>query len=96
MERELGMAEFVPLYPTSLSFWDKMFELQYKMLVANTDHVQQHMYSADSPLDWLFLTKGTAYWLSPRSNVIILRQSEISASTVENFNLILLYRLRFT
>lgn len=63
------MAEFVPLNPTSLSFWDKVVELQYKMLIGNPENVQNHMYSSDSPLDWLFLTKGIAYWLSPNSNV---------------------------
>lgn len=71
LERELGMAEFVPLNPTSLSFWDKVVELQYKMLIGNPENVQNHMYSSDSPLDWLFLTKGIAYWLSPNSNAQI-------------------------
>lgn len=70
IERELGRAEFVPLSPTYLSFWDKMFELQYKMLI-NTENIQNHIYSTDSPLDWPFLTKGIAYWLSPKSNVRI-------------------------
>lgn len=69
LERELGMAEFVPLTPTSLSFWEKMAELQYKMLVVNPENVQNHMYSTESPVDWLLLTKGIAYWLSPKSNV---------------------------
>lgn len=68
MERDLGMAQFVPLKPTYLTFWDKMTELQYKMLI-NTENIQNHIYSSDSPLDWPFLTKGIAYWLSPRSNV---------------------------
>ncbi len=68
-ERELGLAEFVPLKPTQLSFFDKMIELQYKMLVVNQENVQNHIYSSDSPLDWILLTKGIAYWISPTSNV---------------------------
>lgn len=40
-ERELDMvtAEFVPLEPTRLTFWQKFAELQYKMLIA--DNVSQ-------------------------------------------------------
>lgn len=72
LERELGMAEFVPLTPTSLSFWEKMAELQYKMLVVNPENVQNHMYSTESPMDWPLLTKGIAYWLSPKSNVSVV------------------------
>ena len=68
-ERELGLAEFVPLKPTHLSFWDKMIELQYKMLVVNQENVENHIYSCDSPLDWILLTKGIAYWVSPQNNV---------------------------
>ena len=68
-EREMGLAEFVPLKPTHLSFWDKMIELQYKMLVVNQENVQNHIYSCDSPLDWITLTKGIAYWVSPKDNV---------------------------
>ncbi|UXI22968.1 homeobox protein [Sarcoptes scabiei] len=70
LEKELGMAEFVPLSPTFLSFWDKMLELQSKMLI-NTENIQNHIYSSDSPLDWPLLTKGIAYWLSPKSNAQI-------------------------
>lgn len=71
LEKELGMAEFVPLSPTFLSFWDKMLELQSKMLI-NTENIQNHIYSSDSPLDWPLLTKGIAYWLSPKSNVSLI------------------------
>jgi len=67
----MGMAEFVPLKPTQLSFFVKMFELQYKMLVVNQENVQNHIYSCDSPLDWVTLTKGIAYWVSPDSNAQI-------------------------
>jgi dolichyl-phosphate-mannose-protein mannosyltransferase len=68
-ERDMGLAEFVPLKPTHLSFFDKMIELQYKMLIVNQENVQNHIYSCDSPLDWILLTKGIAYWISPTSNV---------------------------
>lgn len=65
----MGMAEFVPLKPTQLSFWEKMLELQYKMLIVNQENIEDHIYSCDSPLDWILLTKGIAYWISPESNV---------------------------
>ena len=68
-EREIGMAEFVPLKPTQLSFWEKIIELQYKMLIVNQENVQDHVYSCDSPIDWITLTKGIAYWISSTSNV---------------------------
>lgn len=71
LERDLGTAEFMPLSPTTMSFWEKMIELQYKMLVVNPENVQNHMYSTDSPLDWVLLTKGIAYWVSPSSNAQI-------------------------
>lgn len=49
-ERELDLvtAEFVPLEPTRLSFWQKFAELQYKMLIA--DNVRKNMpYDATGP-----------------------------------------------
>ncbi|CAG2104417.1 unnamed protein product [Medioppia subpectinata] len=70
-EREMGLAEFVPLKPTQLSFFVKLFELQYKMLVVNQETVQNHIYSCDSPLDWVTLTKGIAYWVSSDSNKFV-------------------------
>ena len=70
-EREKDMidAEFVPLAPTYLSFWEKMKELQYKMLTFDQENIPDHMYACDSPIDWLFLAKGIAYWIDPKSNV---------------------------
>lgn len=70
-ERELVNAEMIPLRATSLSFWEKFIELQYKMLFANQENVQNHMYSSE-PLEWPFMTRGIAYWVSPHSNVSIL------------------------
>nr|XP_027197396.1 protein O-mannosyltransferase 1-like [Dermatophagoides pteronyssinus] len=99
IERELGRAEFVPLSPTYLSFWDKMFELQYKMLI-NTENIQNHIYSTDSPLDWPFLTKGIAYWLSPKSNAQIYLIGNIFLwylgifAMVAYWSLFLFYQLR--
>lgn len=66
-ERELVNAEMIPLRPTSLSFWEKFLELQYKMLFANQENVQNHMYSSE-PLEWPFMARGIAYWVSPHSN----------------------------
>jgi hypothetical protein len=67
-ERELVNAEMIPLRATSLSFWEKFIELQYKMLFANQENVQNHMYSSE-PLEWPFMARGIAYWVSPHSNV---------------------------
>lgn len=69
-EREMGMAEFVPLQPTQLSFLEKFWELQYKMLTVNQENVQDHMYSSD-PLEWFLMNRGIAYWISPSSNAQI-------------------------
>ncbi|UYV78219.1 POMT1 [Cordylochernes scorpioides] len=69
-ERELGMAEFVPLQPTRLSFWEKFWELQVKMLSVNQEVVQDHVYTSD-PFEWLLMTRGIAYWVSPDSNAQI-------------------------
>ncbi|GIX90666.1 hypothetical protein CDAR_604962 [Caerostris darwini] len=66
-ERDMGMAEFVPLQPTKLTFLEKMWELQYKMFTTNSENVQDHIYSSTAS-DWLFLTRGIAYWISPHSN----------------------------
>lgn len=69
-ERDMGMAEFVPLQPTQLSFLEKMWELQYKMLTFNQENVQDHVYSSEA-MDWPFLTRGIAYWVSSHSNAQI-------------------------
>ncbi|KAJ4442184.1 hypothetical protein ANN_12050 [Periplaneta americana] len=66
-ERELVNAEMIPLRATTLSFWEKFIELQYKMLFANQENVQNHMYSSE-PLEWPLMARGIAYWVSPHSN----------------------------
>ena len=62
--------DFIPLEPTQLTFWEKFFELQIRMLFISNENVQNHMYTS-SPWEWLILTRGIAYWVSPESNVTI-------------------------
>ncbi|GLG97859.1 Protein O-mannosyltransferase 1 [Gryllus bimaculatus] len=66
-EREMVNAEMIPLRATSLSFWEKFLELQYKMFFANQENVQNHMYSSD-PTEWPLMVRGIAYWVSADSN----------------------------
>lgn len=60
----------IPTAATSLSFWEKFFELHYKMMFATTESVQNHMYSS-VPLEWPLMSRGIAYWVSSDSNVSI-------------------------
>lgn len=62
-EVQFGQAEFVPLEPTSLTFLEKFLEIHQKLLVYQQDAMKDHIYACESPLDWIFLTKGTAYWV---------------------------------
>lgn len=73
--RDLANTEMIPLKPTHLSFWTKFYELQMKMLFSINDVEMEHKYSS-GPLDWPFLAKNTAYWMSSTSNV---SHDEISA-----------------
>lgn len=61
----------IPTKPTILSFWQKFLELQWKMLtsvgIAQTD---THAYSS-YPSEWLFLTRGIAYWIGTGNNAQI-------------------------
>lgn len=74
LERELVTAEMIPTAATSLTFWEKILELHYKMLFATTeassDNVQNHMYSS-TPLEWPLMNRGIAYWVSSETNVSI-------------------------
>lgn len=63
-DQELGKAEFVPLEPTSLSFTDKFIEIHQKLLDYQSDVIKDHIYACESPLDWILMRKGTAYWVS--------------------------------
>lgn len=76
-------AEMIPIGVTSLSFWQKFYELQYKMFFNHQENVQNHMYSSE-PLEWPLTGRGIAYWVSSQHNVsgetcrvqiIILRKS---------------------
>lgn len=67
-EHDLGQADFIPLEPTYLSFWDKFLEIHYKMVTHQQDGVKDHLYACENPLDWIFLNKGTAYWVDPTGN----------------------------
>ncbi|CAH0558350.1 unnamed protein product [Brassicogethes aeneus] len=69
-ERELVTAEMIPTSATSLSFWEKFFELHYKMMFSGTESVQNHMYSSE-PLEWPLMSRGIAYWVSSNSNAQI-------------------------
>lgn len=69
-ERDLISAEMIPTAATRLSFWDKFFELQYKMLFSGTESVQNHMYSSE-PLEWPLMSRGIAYWVASNSNAQI-------------------------
>lgn len=58
----------IPLQATRLTFWQRLSELQHKMLMVQQESVQNHMYSSD-PLEWPLLTRGIAYWVNPEHNV---------------------------
>ncbi|XP_039310165.1 protein O-mannosyltransferase 1 isoform X2 [Solenopsis invicta] len=66
-ERELISAEMIPLQATTLSFWEKFAELQVKMLFGGQEGQNSHMYSS-GPLEWPFMSRGIAYWVSNDSN----------------------------
>lgn len=68
-ERQLVNAEMIPVEPTILSFLDKFWELQLKMLW-HKDTIQSHLYSSE-PLEWPLLGKGIAYWVDRNSNAQI-------------------------
>lgn len=63
-------SEMIPMERRNLTFWNKLYELQYKMLFNNQENVAGHMYASE-PLDWLLLKRGVAYWISANSNVSI-------------------------
>ncbi|KAK3883841.1 hypothetical protein Pcinc_011857 [Petrolisthes cinctipes] len=66
-EKEILRSEMIPMERKNLTFWSKLYELQYKMLFNNQENVAGHMYASE-PLDWLTLKRGVAYWISANSN----------------------------
>lgn len=80
---EFGQAEFLPLEPTTLTFLEKLYELHYKLLTYQQDAIKDHLYACDSPIDWIFQNKGTAYWVdsSIDSNAQIFLIGNTSTST---------------
>lgn len=67
IEKELAAHEMFPVTKTSLSFWEKFFELQLKMLATNQENVKNHNFASD-PSEWPFLTRGIAYFIAKDSN----------------------------
>ncbi|XP_059150933.1 protein O-mannosyl-transferase 1-like [Physella acuta] len=64
---ELQQAELIPLKPTYLSFWAKLYELQIKMIFSNQDAKLEHKYSS-GPKEWPFMSRNIAYWMSSSDN----------------------------
>jgi len=70
-EKDLLEAEMIPTQPTTLSFWAKFVELQWKMLVSGSGtQAETHAYSS-SPTEWPLLHRGIAYWIGTGSNAQI-------------------------
>lgn len=71
--REMQMinAEMIPTAPTKLSFLQKFWELQTKMIWYTEKAGNTHMYSSE-PLEWPLMSKGIAYWVAKDSNVSYL------------------------
>lgn len=70
-ERQMVHAEMIPTKPTTLTFFEKFMEIQFKMLWSSaSDAMQTHMYSSE-PLDWPLMNKGIAYWVDAKSNAQI-------------------------
>ncbi|XP_018323085.1 protein O-mannosyltransferase 1 isoform X2 [Agrilus planipennis] len=68
-ERDIIASEMIPTSAPQLSFWNKFFELQYKMLFKGTESVQNHMFSSE-PIEWPLMVRGIAYWVSNHDNRI--------------------------
>eukprot|EP00057_Strongylocentrotus_purpuratus_P034051 XP_793742.3 PREDICTED: protein O-mannosyl-transferase 1 [Strongylocentrotus purpuratus] len=53
-----------------LSFFSKFWELQWKMLEANRNLLEDHKYQSD-PMGWPFMERGIAYWMKSTTNAQI-------------------------
>ncbi|XP_067643362.1 protein O-mannosyltransferase 1-like isoform X1 [Eurosta solidaginis] len=67
-ERELLNAQMIPTKVIQLTFIEKFFELQTKMLLY-TKQMDDHMYSS-TPLEWPLLDKDIAYWVNPKTSIL--------------------------
>merc|ERR1711963_1242810 len=67
IEKEMMTHELIPEGQTQLTFWEKFWELQVKMLITNQENVQNHNFASD-PTEWPFLTRGIAYYIAKESN----------------------------
>ena len=59
---------FSSMKPVQMSTWEKMWELQIKMLFFQPDSNLQHMFSS-TPTEWPFLARNVAYWINSTTNV---------------------------
>ena len=66
--KDIHQAELIPTQPTQLSFWNKFWELQFKMILSSPSKEMEHKYSS-SPIDWPFMMKNVAYWMNGNTNV---------------------------
>ncbi|KAH3800902.1 hypothetical protein DPMN_154545 [Dreissena polymorpha] len=68
--RDIQQAELIPMEPTYVSFWEKFWELQTKMLFGAPPADIEHKYRSN-PLDWPFVSKNVAYWMHATTNAQI-------------------------
>lgn len=92
---ELGKTEFLPLEPTTLSFFEKLYELHYKLSTYQQDAIKDHLYACDSPLDWIFQNRGTAYWvdgsIDSNAQIFLIGNTGTSASGLIKIACLLLF-----
>lgn len=91
--------EMIPTAPTKLSFFQKFFELQMKMLWYADKTGLTHMYSSEV-FEWPLMSKGIAYWVAKDSNAQIHLLGNVliwysgTASLILYFSLLIFYLLR--
>jgi len=91
-ELQLGREEFVPLEPTTLTFFEKFYELHYKLLSYQHESIKDHIYATESPLDWIFMSRGTAYWVdnfATEGNSQIFLIGNCSTNMIANLHLVI-------
>lgn len=89
---QLGREEFVPLEPTSLTFFEKFYELHYKLLNYQQESIKDHIYATESPIDWILMSRGTAYWVdnyATEGNAQIFLICNTSTSLNANLHMLL-------